>query len=147
MGTVQVHAIEPRISRQVLRPGRGICRPLRKAKEPGAPSGPRASRGRWYGGSECSAASAAIPHGAGRTFVHPVPDIERYQRATTNLVQERVAGLVEDGATRQRVAIRSARRLHPPHNQKRLQLGTRSSNSVSPNAGPGGTAVQSGVRV
>lgn len=47
-----------------------------------------------------------------RIFALPVPGIERYQRATTALIQEGVSGLVEDNATLERVAKRLSRSLN-----------------------------------
>lgn len=112
MGTVQVKVIEPRISRQVQCPGCGIWQPFKKAKEHWrtvkAPSltQPVLLRVRMIY-SKCR-----NPRCARRSFALPVPGIERYQRATTTLIQEGVAGLIEDNATLQRVANRLARRLH-----------------------------------
>ena len=112
MGTVQVKVIEPHISRQVQCPDCGIWHPFKKAKEHWrtvkAPSltRPVLLRVRMVY-SKC-----LNPRCPRRIFALPVPGIERYQRATTALIQEGVSGLVEDSTTLQRIANRLSRSLN-----------------------------------
>lgn len=112
MGDVQVKVIEPRIPRQVQCPACGVRQTFKKAKE------------HWRTVKAASLTHPVLlrvrmiyskcfnPSCTRRIFALPVPSIERYQRATTSLIQEGVCGLVEDNATLQRITNRLARSLN-----------------------------------
>jgi len=109
---VQVRVVEPHVPRQVQCPFCGVWQAFKKAKEHWrtvkTPSltHPVVLRVRMVYGK------CVNPNCARRTFALPLSGIEPYQRATTDLMQEGVCGLVEDNATLQRIANRISRSLN-----------------------------------
>jgi len=112
VATVQVRVVEPHVPRRVRCPVCGVWQAFKKAKEHWrtvkAPSltRPVLLRVRMIY-SKC-----LNRHCDRRVFALPIRGVERYQRATTALIEEGGAGLVEDNATLQRITHRLSRNLN-----------------------------------
>jgi len=109
---VEIRFIEPQIPRHVRCPHCGLRQPFRKQRQywrtVRAPDLRHPVLWRVHM-IDAKCQNAACAH---TSFALPVPGVARYQRATSQLIQEGVVGLVADNTTLARTARRFARSFH-----------------------------------
>jgi len=109
MGEIRVKVIEPRIPRQVQCPVCGVWQAFKKGKEHWRTvRAPGLTHPLWLR-IRVIYSKCLHPSCPRRIFALPIPGIERYQRATSQLIQEAVFGLVQDNTTLDRMARRLSR--------------------------------------